>query len=499
MRVLFVVVICLLLLACSITPIERQTYPVSLQSCVDKLVNFKQQVSRQRVNDAQLIWSAAYPHLAFDRFSLSLINQLNNTSVRTQWLKYVTSQASAQRNIEYSNLTDNSHLDLSAINSCAQQLARDSASDKNWWQRLQLAPPVYPSDYQAWQRILGFYPISKLFAAPAIAAEKRRIRDDFQRMETLNVQGYRPITSSMPTPQQLASWFKESSSSSSLGWTLLTQAQSRDLLNYYAPNWLIGTQSDDDKPGKVGYDINGKAMVDSLQPVMYVYSGYTRFRGKILTQLNYTLWFANRTPTWGFDPYAGKFDAVLIRLTLDQQGQPFILDTIHSCGCYHMVFSLNPTLNFSQPTPAIEHPITMQLTNIVSYHSRISVRLNAKTHMVKGITAHPYDKNSAESSTKFNTENSPPISTEQMAQNNSLTLLPYRQLRSLPYTATTNKSLFDSQGMLMASKRAERWFLWPFGVKSPGAMRQTGHHAIIFIGERHFDDPFIFESLFELD
>jgi len=35
------------------------------------------------------------------------------------------------------------------------------------------------------------------------------------------------------------------------------------------------------------------------------------------------------------------------------------------------------------------------------------------------------------------------------------------------------------------------------GIPSPGAMRQWGHHAIAFVGRRHFDDARLFEQYFE--
>lgn len=46
------------------------------------------------------------------------------------------------------------------------------------------------------------------------------------------------------------------------------------------------------------------------------------------------------------------------------------------------------------------------------------------------------------------------------------------------------------------SYRKERWILWPTGVLSPGAMRQWGRHAVAFVGERHFDDPYLVERIF---
>jgi len=35
------------------------------------------------------------------------------------------------------------------------------------------------------------------------------------------------------------------------------------------------------------------------------------------------------------------------------------------------------------------------------------------------------------------------------------------------------------------------------GVPDPGEMRQWGHHAIAFIGQRHFDDPDLIERFFD--
>jgi len=46
------------------------------------------------------------------------------------------------------------------------------------------------------------------------------------------------------------------------------------------------------------------------------------------------------------------------------------------------------------------------------------------------------------------------------------------------------------------SERGERFILWPMGIRSPGAMRQWGRHAVAFVGRRHFDDPFLISSLF---
>ncbi|MBE0449034.1 MAG: hypothetical protein IBX64_13250 [Actinobacteria bacterium] len=72
---------------------------------------------------------------------------------------------------------------------------------------------------------------------------------------------------------------------------------------------------------------------------------------------------------------------------------------------------------------------------------------------------------------------------------------PYDSLRSLPIGNNERRNLFGPEGIIEVSRRAERFLLWPFGVESPGAMRQWGSHAIAFVGRRHFDDAFLLEQL----
>jgi hypothetical protein len=480
MRRLYLLLVCVPLIACSSTPEDVPTYPESLRTCVNTLVDFKQQVALQQVKDAQVLWSPIYPHLAFDRFSLSLVNELNTPANRRLWLNYVAGKATEQRKIEYQNLPDKQRIDKQALDVCASELAQDSLTDDAFWQTLQRSPPVYPSDYQSWQRVVGIYPVTSLFLKPMIRTEQLRIRLAYEQTAASNAITYavapkseiRAKTPIGPYYPEAPLWMRQAREANDFSWPLLTDEQSSELLRFFAPHWQIETESNDDRPGKVSYDNDGKAWVDTLRPVLYSYSSYTRFQGQILPQFNYVIWFANRPATSGFDLYAGQFDAVQIRLTLDEHGKPYIIDSIHSCGCYHMVLSLNPALIFADRDPDTEPPITLQGGRNMHPEEPITVTLGANDHMVKG------------------------MSWQALGEHRSLTLLPYRQLRNLPLQSGNTKSLFDQEGMLEESERSERWFLWPFGVKSPGAMRQVGHHATAFIGERHFDDVDIFESLF---
>jgi hypothetical protein len=75
-------------------------------------------------------------------------------------------------------------------------------------------------------------------------------------------------------------------------------------------------------------------------------------------------------------------------------------------------------------------------------------------------------------------------------------LVDYGELQSLPDSSGGRKSMFSPDSLAPGSERLERFILWPTGVVSPGAMRQWGRHAVAFVGERHFDDPFSMDNMF---
>ena len=72
------------------------------------------------------------------------------------------------------------------------------------------------------------------------------------------------------------------------------------------------------------------------------------------------------------------------------------------------------------------------------------------------------------------------------------------ELRSIALPGGGRRSAFGPDGLVAGSERGERFFFWPMGVPSAGAMRQWGRHATAFVGMRHFDDPDLLDRYFEL-
>jgi hypothetical protein len=61
------------------------------------------------------------------------------------------------------------------------------------------------------------------------------------------------------------------------------------------------------------------------------------------------------------------------------------------------------------------------------------------------------------------------------------------------------RSAFGPDGLVTGTERLERFFFWPMGIASAGAMRQWGRHATAFVGRRHFDDADLLERRFDID
>ena len=59
--------------------------------------------------------------------------------------------------------------------------------------------------------------------------------------------------------------------------------------------------------------------------------------------------------------------------------------------------------------------------------------------------------------------------------------------------------MFNPQGFVDGTDRAERYLFWPMGIARAGSMRQWGQHATAFVGRRHFDDATLMQQRFEFD
>jgi hypothetical protein len=190
-------------------------------------------------------------------------------------------------------------------------------------------------------------------------------------------------------------------------------------------------------------------------------------------QLIYQIWLPAREKTGILDLYGGPLDSVIWRVTLSPEGTPIAFDSIHGCGCYYLLF---PSQGYRAipPKDGAEPVLSPKAIVTIPSGQRLLLRLQTRTHYLQQTSLLDDTIEAATCSYIFHE---------------------MEQLRSLQMPNGTNSSLYGDEGIIEASERAERFLLWPYGVTSPGAMRQWGTHAIAFIGRRHFDDPFLLENL----
>ncbi|NGN98692.1 hypothetical protein G5S52_13870 [Grimontia sp. S25] len=454
-----------LLVGCT-TPHQTTLFTQNGATCENRLSAYYKKVEHERDFKLPYHQDLRFPHLAFDRFSTSFVGELSSASAQAQWLAYVGHKGKEQLDVALA-LTPVDTRHQIELKQCQQQLLEETIENSRFWGELENSPPSVPTAYEHWKRVVGVYPVATLVAEGQIEDEQERIKADFGRTLKHPFRYGEPPTHL--TPQKVKAMFEEASRYSSLQWPLLTSDESEALLDRFSPLFVVETLSPNDIPGALTLDGQDRILINTQTPVIYRSVTYTRFHGKVLPQLNYALWFPARTAKGHIDPYAGEFDAVNVRITLGEDGAPLILDSIHQCGCYHMVYALSPTLWFTERDD--EKPIQNYLFPTTD-NGRFEISLTGGEHMISAIHV---------------TDNIQPDITLQARE--------IKETLMLSDSTGMRQSPFDEFGILEQSLRGERWFLWPFGVRSPGAMRQHGQHAIAFIGERHFDDAFILETL----
>ncbi|MEH6627975.1 MAG: hypothetical protein V7739_16145 [Motiliproteus sp.] len=438
----------------------------------------QQRVADEGVGSAYGHTLYGYPYLRSDRFLASFRMELDTKLHRKQWYQQLWRLAYQTRQQELDNLTQAfTGEERESIEACLLRLAANDLTRPEMFDQLQRQSKV-PSAYSSGYRILGLYPLTRLPVMRVISNEQATWNLAFNNPMFLKgeYRSYTPPVATTIDPFTIAQWLQEGRARSALGIPDLNPEQLDQLFRLYAPSWRLYYQSDADQIGTVVI-VNDVPEVNTQRASVYLLPSYTRFKGDVLLQLNYMVWFPERVAESRFDPYSGELDGLIWRVTLTTEGKVLAYDSIHPCGCYHKVFPVADAIVVSpqveinrvyQEQPQILHrELPLQEAGPVQIH------LYSGSHYVVGLKVH-----------------------KPSSDDKTLNLLSSQELHSLPGNSG-NQSLYSSRGLVPQSQRTEQYFLWPMGVPSAGAMRQWGHHAISFTGNRHFDDPFLLENFFE--
>lgn len=439
------------------------------------------------LSDAETEPITSFPQLSVNRFLASMGEQTTSKEAFVEWLEQLRQLDSTTKKLELSNLPDSAMQQLvskipvagsveQALEYCGKRLNKLIVDNTNNQNSL-LEQAQVPDAYQSWKRVVGLYLLTRYAAVVGIDWLHQELDASFNvPLEKLIQQGklirYSPPLSSTLPYENIAEILRPTYENP-LGIPRLTSLQLQQLLEYFAPIWEIDSRNDTDKMGAVLLDSNNQPRIDINKPAVYVTHKYARWHGKVVLQLIYQIWLPAREKTSMLDLYGGKLDSLIWRVTLGSDGVPIAFDSIHGCGCYYLLFP-GPGYRAIPPKDNAEPVLSPKsITTILSGH-RLLLRLQSRTHYLQQVAL----------------------------VDDAAEMIAYRymfqdldQLRSLPTPEGTKHSLYDKDGLVDASKRAERFLLWPYGVASPGAMRQWGTHAIAFIGRRHFDDPFLLEKL----
>lgn len=471
------------------------------------------------VRDAQAQPIDGFHYLRTTRLLASFRDQLQTDQQWRVWLEHLRRTDLQSRRYELANLapealasirteliTDgpssrpdakvSANIDavIRQVERCGEHLTAVDFADPGRRTAIRKAAAV-ADDYSGLARAVGVYPLTRFAFAAGVARWQRETREAFARTVAAP-----PATQIRyrPAPQRESTNATTELSAlprDALGLIQLDEHVRDHLLAAHAPQIHILGQPPDfalkHEPGdgdrlaalELGADGRPRLAVNG-PPQAYGRVEFTRIGSQTVPQLIYSFWFARRAAVSRFDPLAGTLDALVWRVTLDPDGRPLVYDAIHACGCYHMFFptrrvqarvapsSVGPRDEWLfMPIEPARLPDTGQLT----------LQLTAGTHDLIGVLA---------------------------AVDSSVDALDFSigaedDLRSLPRPnasarAAARRSVYQSNGLIAGTERAERWWFWPMGIASAGAMRQWGHHATAFVGRRHFDDPDLIDQRFEV-
>lgn len=454
---------------------------LTVSTCRDLYQDLDTRVARAGVGDAQSVRIAGYPYLRINRFlAADDIKPDAYGNAFEAWVEHLRDLDRQARRFELQNLPGEVEIDLdedieSRLAACATLLIGSELSSTD--NRALLLENAQVGDgYSVAKRVFGLYPFTSIPFNAGVKNLHESMRETFsQPLDALPIEGrltrYRPPLDSAPMSPGSVSRLLQSSGHDTFGRPDLSPTDRQRLFDTFAPVYEIDVVSNDDRIGTPVWAGDEIPSVDVERPVVYRRISHTLFEGQTLLQLNYSVWFPARPPEGDLDLLSGRLDGITFRVTLGRDGRPLIYDSMHNCGCYHLFV---PTTRLGQKPPSgayEELPLVPQ--RIGPGDGRVVLRIAHRTHYLQRV----YLDGSVESGKVY-------------AMNDD------DSLRSLPATDGHRRSLFEPDGLVHGTERSERWFFWPMGIAEPGAMRQWGHHATLFVGKRHFDDTNLIERYF---
>jgi hypothetical protein len=460
--------------------------PEGCQSLFDRL---DEKVHQEAVKDTANFPIPGFPYLRTNRFLSALKEDLKDNPSWDQWVLWMQDLDIQARDKEIRNLSEQAVISLipqekkepgrralfDRVKSCSSELLYSDRSQANFLGVLQQRLNV-PDEYSWAMRTIGLYPFAAVPVSIATISARQKARAWFnENLEDLPILGrlvaYVPAREFLLDGTEVRSILEESIKNP-LGIPMPDKRHEKKLVDFFAPIFVQDVTASYDRIGQVFWK-NGRVEIDPEKPTVYYYLSHAFLKGKPILQINYAIWFSERAGERSPWMERGHLDGLTLRVSLDGEGKPFMVDVVNDCGCYHFLApQCDQVLKFLTK-PFMFDPFVPQWLPDIPVGKRFGIRVNSGWHQVERVLAF-----------------------EEPSSGTAYTLMDYDVLEALPHEEGRTESIFDSQGIVKGSERVERFILFPMGIPSIGSMRQRGHHAIELIGRAHFDDPRLFDRSF---
>ena len=358
-------------------------------------------VSEYRVGEGSAFPIDGYPYLRTDRFLAAIKSDLRDDRQKLLWVEKMRELDLAAREKEISNLPDAGLEKLEAalggfggrdglmekVYSYSQQLASHDLREPGTFERLRSAV-IVPGEYSSSMRILGLYPLAYVPVGVATENAYREYSRWHRRSpEELVVEGvmtaYAPSGIERVPPERIAEMFA-SAKRDAFGMPVLGDADREELVQAYAPVIHQDTAADYDRFGRVAWS-DTAVTVDSADPVLYYYFTSNFAGGRPILQLNYSLWYTERSgaKTPWFEK--GPLDGLTVRVSLDRQGQPFMVDVMNNCGCYFFYVPRKEKIERVRTSSAGLYPFVPVALPDTYPDRRLVLHINSGWHQVENI------------------------------------------------------------------------------------------------------------------
>ena len=442
------------------------------------------------VGEASVFPVQGFPYLRTNRFLAAFQVRMRNAEQVAYWVEWMRRMDLEARRKEIQNLPPAALIDLSARLAVSLDREKLMAATARY-SELMLAhdrrqagfyaavknAAVAPSEYEPAMRVFGIYPLTSL----PVASATRKAYDEFRawhrkplaEIETYGrLMTFKPPGFVNPGKEQTPDLFAPARKNP-LAVNELSSDEIGQLVLAYAPVIVADVAAEYDRFGRVEW-LNGKVSINTAYPTVYYYLSYSFIKAEPVLQINYSFWYTERAGALAPRIEHGPLDGVTVRVTLDDVGDPVMVDIMNNCGCYHFFVPRKETIVREIKDSSGLYPFVPAFMPSDFPEKPLQLRLNTGWHQVQKVFTSAIPREAV-----------------------TYQLLPYEGLEALPYGKRLTASVFDARGIMKDSSRIEPVIFFGMGIPDVGYMRQRGHHAIKMVGKAHFTDPDLFNGNFE--